>query len=300
MRNFSNAIKSTSTNARILHSQPEESDTIRGAIARVAEILTPFKRIGVAFSGGVDSSVLLAIAAKTLGPTNIRAFIGLSASLASRELIIAQSIAETLNVELVRIQTNELLNPNYIKNDLSRCYFCKDELFTVIENIDLDSLGIEAIAYGENADDFIRNDRPGQIAARRHGVMRPLADAHVTKAMVRKIAEDFRLSVANKPATPCLASRISPFNDVTPTKLRQIERMEDLILGLGFTDVRVRHHETTARVEVPISEIKFLKEGTLFQQILAEAMTVGFLDVTIDPTGLQSGRFAQQLKTTIS
>jgi uncharacterized protein len=280
-----------------MHLKPEPlvSHEDFDAILRVEKILEPYQKIGVAFSGGVDSAVLTAIAVKALGPENVRAFIGISASLASRELAIAEALADLMSVELVKVHTNELDNPDYVKNGLDRCYFCKNELFATIGASDLKLHGIDAIAYGENADDMLRKDRPGQRAALEHGVLRPLAAANVDKATVRRIAKAFGLPVADKPATPCLASRITPFSIVTETKLRQVEKVEAAILKLGFTDVRVRHHESTARIELPIDEFALAAQQSVRKQIVDAAIEVGFTVVTMDLKGLQSGASIRNL-----
>lgn len=252
-------------------------------------------RLGVAFSGGVDSAVLLAIAARALGAGNVVALLGVSASLARRERDIAVDIARSLGVELVEVHTRELQLAEYRRNDADRCFHCKNTLFTTIDDEIVGRHGLDAVAYGENADDAVATDRPGQRAARAHRVLRPLAAAGADKAAVRRIAAAFQLPVAFKPATPCLASRIAPFTEVTEDKLRQVEAVEAVILELGFTDVRVRHINDTANIELPVEQLHLAAQDALRQQIVAAAHEAGFRHVTLALEGLASGAFSRNL-----
>lgn len=190
--------------------------TLDQATTLVAADLTGIERLGVAFSGGVDSSVLLALAARVLGHDQVVALLGISPSLATAERSAAHTVARQIGVEMVEIETHEGERAAYRANGPDRCYHCKDELFATIDAGVARSLGLDAIAYGENADDTRRPDRPGARAATEHHVRRPLAAAGLTKADVRAIARDLGLEVADKPASPCLASRILHFEEVTP------------------------------------------------------------------------------------
>jgi len=156
---------------------------------------------------------------------------------------------------------------------------------------------LDAVAYGENADDAKRLDRPGAEAATRHRVLRPLAQAGITKARVRALAHDLGLSVADKPAAPCLASRIPHGEQVTPEKLRQVETAEQVLRDLGFSDSRVRHHGKIARIEVPLAEIGRFADDTVREQALRAIRASGFAYVTIDLAGMQSGAFTMQIIT---
>jgi len=177
-------------------------------VDRVRSQLQVVDRLGVAFSGGVDSSVLLALAGAFLGPARVVAIMGVSPSLASAERSAAHEVARFVGVPLVEVVTNEGERPAYRANGPDRCFHCKDELFTRISDEVVQAHGLTALAYGENADDARRPDRPGSRAATEHLVLRPLADAGLDKAAVRRVARVLRLPSADKPAAPCLASRI--------------------------------------------------------------------------------------------
>lgn len=264
------------------------------AADRVGALLDTPGRLGVAFSGGVDSSVLLALAARRLGAGRVVAVLGVSPSLAADERAAAHRVAARVGVPVVEVATKEGDLPAYRANGPDRCYHCKDELFTRISAEVARAHGITAVAYGENADDVLRPDRPGSRAAARRGVLRPLADAGLDKAAVRRIAAALNLPCADKPAAPCLASRIPHFEQVTPEKLGQIERAEQALRGLGFTDCRVRHHGETARIEVPSAEIARLA-GDLREEALAAVRAAGFHTVAVDLAGIRSGAFTLPL-----
>lgn len=264
-------------------------------VTDVSASLIGIDRLGVAFSGGVDSATLLAIAARALGPERVVAILGVSASLATRERKIAHDVASHIGVELIEIKTNELELAEYRRNDADRCFHCKNTLFTTISDEVVAELGLTAIAYGENADDAVATDRPGQAAARHHRVLRPLAERGVDKAAVRRIAAAFKLSVAHKPATPCLSSRIAPLVEVTEARLLQVEKVEAAIFDLGFEDVRVRHFGTTARIELPKEQLHLASQDGVRQQIVNAALAAGFEQVSLDLNGLKSGAFARNL-----
>lgn len=253
-------------------------------IDAVSQHLPASGRLGVAYSGGVDSATLLAIAVRVLGPSRVVGIMAVSASLAARERAAALSVARGLGVSVVELKTDEQSIPGYRANDVDRCYYCKDEMFTVIDSSDL---GLDAVAYGENADDALRIDRPGAVAATEHSVLRPLAAAGLTKAQVREVARFLELPVADKPASPCLASRIPHGQEVTPEKLAQIEALELALYELGFSDSRVRHHGSIARLELPRAEMPLALEHA--DEIQAAALSAGFTYAAIDLKGIQSG-----------
>lgn len=252
-------------------------------------------RVGVAYSGGVDSAALAALTAEAVGRERTVLLLAVSPSLARRERRLAHAQAATLGLELVEVSTHELDNPSYTANPVDRCYHCKDELFTRIEDSEAARLGLAVVAYGENADDAQRVDRPGARAAREHAVAHPLADAGATKEDVRAIARAFGLASADKPAAPCLASRIPHGEEVTAAKLEQIDVAEDAVLAAGFTDCRVRHHGTVARVEVPADEFGRLAEAELRQALVDGVRAAGFAHVAVDLEGIRSGAFTLQL-----
>lgn len=250
-------------------------------------------RLGVAYSGGVDSAVLLALAVRTLGRDAVVGILAVSESLARRERAAAHRLAAEIGADIAEITTEEVANPDYAANPVTRCYFCKDEMFARIDDEAAGHLRLAAVAYGENADDARRPDRPGAHAATEHGVLRPLAEAGLTKRDVRAVARGLGLSVADKPAAPCLASRIPHGEPVTAAKLRQIEDAEDALIALGFPEVRVRHHGDAARIEVPSAELPRLME--VREEALAGVRAAGFRSVSVDLAGLQSGAFTLQI-----
>jgi uncharacterized protein len=255
------------------------------ATADVTRQLTGVHRLGVAFSGGVDSSVLLALAARALGADRVLALLGVSPSLAADERTAAHEVARHIGVRLTEITTHEGDRAAYRANGPDRCFHCKDELFTRIE---ASEHGLDAVAYGENADDVRRTDRPGSRAAAEHHVLTPLAAAHLTKADVRAIARTLGLPSADKPAAPCLASRIPHFIPVDTIKLSQVERAEAALRRLGFPDFRVRHHGDIARLELPLADLP-RAAGPARAAIQAAITEAGFRYVALDLAGIQSG-----------
>lgn len=248
-------------------------------------------RVGIAFSGGVDSSVLALLAARAVGRSHTVLLLGQSASLAKREHRFALRQARQLGLDVVPVETHELTDENYAANPVDRCYYCKNELFAQIDSEVADALNLSVVAYGENADDSRRPDRPGGRAARERRVLFPLATAGATKADIRAIAEHFGLMSAQKPAAPCLASRIPHGEPVTEEKLRQVDDAEDAVLAAGFSDCRVRHHGTVARIEVPRDEIARFANDQLRQDVTRAIRAAGFDHVTVDLAGIQSGAF---------
>jgi uncharacterized protein len=264
------------------------------AVARLNAALAGTAPLGVAFSGGVDSSVLLALAARALGQAHVIAILGVSPSLPAAERDAAHAVAATVGVRLVEVRTFEGDRPQYRRNGPDRCFYCKDELFTRIDDDVMTEHGLVAVAYGENADDARRTDRPGARAATIHAVLRPLADAGLDKAAVRRIATALRLPSADKPAAPCLASRIPHFQQVLPVKLRQVEQAEAALHGLGLSEVRVRHHGDVARLELGPDDLVRAAAEPLRAAVVAAVRAAGFTYVALDLAGLQSGAFTLQ------
>lgn len=271
----------------------EQGMTAAVAAAQVREMLRGHAPLGVAYSGGVDSATLLALAVAELGPDGVVAILGISPSLATDERTTAHATAVGIGARVVEVATNEGENPAYRANGPDRCFHCKDELFARISDELVEDLGLAAVAYGENADDAQRPDRPGSQAATNHHVLRPMAEAGMTKAMVRDVANSFGLSVADKPAAPCLASRIPHFQEVTPEKLRQVDQAEAGMRRLGFSDCRVRHHGEIARIEVPTDEIA--KAAELHDPVHEVMSKAGFRFAALDLRGIQSGAFTLPL-----
>jgi pyridinium-3,5-biscarboxylic acid mononucleotide sulfurtransferase len=281
--------------SEIIPLSTQEDWTVERAVAAVSASLKGVRRLGVAFSGGVDSSLLLALATRALGVDSVFALLGVSPSLASEERSAAHDVARQIGVRLVELMTYEGDRPEYRANGPDRCFHCKEELFSRIDDDIADRYALDAIAYGENADDARRPDRPGTRAAVNHNVLRPLADAGMTKPTVRTLARAMGLQVADKPAAPCLASRIPHYHVVTPAKLSQIERAEAALRQLGFTELRVRHHDDIARIELPPADLIRAVSDPLRAKVRDAVRGVGFRFVTVDVGGIQSGAFTLPL-----
>jgi pyridinium-3,5-biscarboxylic acid mononucleotide sulfurtransferase len=241
----------------------------------------------VAYSGGVDSSLLAHYARQVLGP-NAKIAIALSASLASEELTAARLQALQFNWDLIELETNELDNPQYARNDERRCYFCKKTLFSELEEM-AKQQGILHIAYGANVDD-LQDYRPGHQAAREFKVISPLQEAGLEKSDIRTLARAAGLPSWNRPQAACLASRFPTFEPVTLAGLSIVDKAEEYLHSLGFKQVRVRHYGETARVEIDKPELPRLTDDAALQgQVVAHLKSLGYTDVEIDPQGYRRG-----------
>lgn len=274
---------------------PNELQLIADEVSRELHRLGPNPRVGVAYSGGVDSAVLAALVMRAIGAESTVGLLAISPSLARRERRQAHRQAGLMGLKLIEFETEELADENYAENPVDRCYFCKDEMFKKIDESVVGEFSLDAIAYGENADDAKRPDRPGAEAAREHEVLRPLATAGASKAQVRQIGKLMGLPSAAKPAAPCLASRVPHGEQITAEKLHQIDLAEDAVLALGFSDCRVRHHGEIARVEVPADEFSKLADQAIRKALQAGVLAAGFKYVTVDLAGMQSGAFTLQI-----
>lgn len=240
----------------------------------------------VAYSGGTDSAFLAWAAHRVLGERAL-AVIADSPSLPRKELAAALDFAAAHNIPVRVLNTTELDKPEYQRNDADRCFHCKDELFTQMQR-ERDRLGFTHLAYGMNLDD--RGDiRPGQRAASEHGVTAPLVTAQLSKAEIRTLAREAGLTLADKPASACLSSRVEYGRPVTPEVLGQIERAEDALHALGFRQLRVRHHGTLARVELAREELPQALSLEVLDRIHAAVRAAGFTYVTLDTRGYRSG-----------
>jgi uncharacterized protein len=267
----------------------------QAVLDRLADAIGPVTRLGVAFSGGVDSAVLLAAAVRILGAGRVVAILGVSPSLAATEREQAHEVARFIGAPVVEVTTYEGDRPEYRANGPDRCFFCKDELFARIDDEIVTAHRLDAVAYGENADDARRPDRPGSAAATDHAVLRPLAAAGLDKAAVRRLARSWQLPCADKPASPCLASRIPHHQPVSPEKLGQVEKAETALRALGFGDLRVRHHGEVARLELPAADLVRAVSEPLRPAVLAAVLAAGFRFVAVDLAGVQSGAFTLPL-----
>ncbi len=254
-------------------------------VDRLHETLRALGGAVVAFSGGVDSAYLLAAAHDILGRSGCVGATAVSPSLAQDELAVARRTAAFIGARHLVVETNEYDDPRYRRNDLQRCYFCKHALFARLEALAAE-LGLPVLAYGANVDD-LGDFRPGMRAAGEFAVRAPLLDAGLTKDEIRTLAQARGLEVWDKPASPCLASRIPHGTPVTFAALRQVEDGERILHGLGFREVRVRYHGEAARIEVPPAEIGRLRQAAA--QVEAALRACGFTEVVVDPRGLRSG-----------
>jgi uncharacterized protein len=250
------------------------------------QILAGQARLIVAYSGGVDSAFLAWMAHQALGGQML-AVIADSVSLARTHLEDALAFAREHEIPVEVVETQELENPAYVRNDAMRCFHCKDELFTVLERC-REARGFDAIAYGVNADDE-GDFRPGQQAARQHHVLAPLVEAGLTKAEIRELARRADLRVWDKPASACLSSRLEYGRAVTPEALSVIERGEDALRGLGFRQFRVRHHGDIVRIEIAREELPRALTAEMAREFTSVFKELGFKFVTLDLEGFRSG-----------
>ena len=245
----------------------------------------------VAFSGGVDSAVVLQAAYLALGNRAV-GVTGVSASLAERERHIAARVAKQIGARHHWVATGEQDEPNYRRNAIDRCYHCKTELYSVLTTLAHD-WNINHIVNGTNADD-LGEYRPGLQAGTEAAVVSPLAELGIDKQGVRELARLWKLPVWNKPSSPCLASRIAYGVEVTPDRLAMVECTEAFLHDHGFDIVRVRYHENNAaRIEVPIERIPELVEPHFHAAFLAVCREVGFQQVTVDLQGFRSGSLVE-------
>jgi len=248
--------------------------------------LRQLSRLMVAYSGGVDSAFLAATAHRVLGG-GVLAVLADSPSLARRDFEEACAFARAQEIPLHIVATEELSRPEYQRNDANRCFHCKDTLFEAMEALG-PKLGFDRIAYGMNADDT-RDYRPGQRAAEEHSVLAPLAEAGLTKIEVRALAKAAGYPLWDRPAAPCLASRVEYGRTVTREILEQVEKGEESLRKLGFSELRVRHHGELARVEIARAELPRALTMEMFDAITAALKQVGFQYVTLDCSGFRSG-----------
>ena len=261
--------------------------TLEQKTKKIKSLILEMDSALVAFSGGVDSTLVLALAHDVLGEKAL-AVTAQSASMPDREMKACHQLAKEIGVKHLVVKTEEMSNPDYRTNPVNRCYHCKTELYSRLKKV-AQQENIFHILNGTNTDD-LGDYRPGLESAREQGVRSPLVEAQFSKQEVRELSRMMKLSIWNKPAMACLSSRIPYGQPVTPEKLAMIEQSEDLLLALGFTQVRVRHLGTLARIELDKNEMPRYQNDKSIQKAVQEKFrSLGFNSVMLDPEGYRMG-----------
>lgn len=246
-------------------------------------------RVAVAFSGGVDSTLTTALAARHVGTPDVVAVLGVSPSLAADEHAQARTTATALGVRLVEVDTYEMADGRYVANRGDRCYFCKHELYTRAFADAVRATGCDVLVNGDTADDHRSGDRPGRRAAEELGVRSPLAEAGIDKPLVRSLARALGLPVWDKPSAPCLASRIPVDTPVTRDALRRVEAAETGLRGLGLRELRVRHLGRSARVQLAPDDLARVRDLDLLEQVVTVVRGSGYDGVEVDDVPILRG-----------
>ncbi len=262
-------------------------------LARLKRIFQSMGKVLVAYSGGVDSTLLLKIAIETLGDGGAIAVTALSPLYPERELAAAKSMAETLKVRHVLIESNELEIGEFVKNPSNRCYYCKKKLFGELVSIAKEE-SVPFVVEGSTMDDD-HDYRPGRIAVAELGIRSPLREAMLTKSDVRELSKKLNLKTWDKPSFACLASRFPYGEEINQKGLRMVDEAEDFLFSLGFRQVRVRHYEALARIEVFQEEMGRLLDSLLRERIVSRLKRIGYKYVTLDLQGFRSGSMNEVL-----
>ena len=266
--------------------------TTEQKLAQLQQLFSQMERALVAYSGGIDSTLVAKIAYDALGDRAL-AVTAVSPSLLPEELIDAQTQAAEIGIKHELVETQEMSNPNYTSNPVNRCYFCKSELHDTLKPLAI-ARGYGYVVDGVNADD-LSDYRPGIVAAQERGARSPLAEIGVSKLEVREISRLLGLKWWDKPAQPCLSSRFPYGEEITVSKLQRVGRAEVYLRQLGYQNLRVRSQEDTAKIELPPEQIKqFVGEIDLLK-LVEKFQELGFIYVTLDLEGYRSGKLNQEL-----
>ena len=267
--------------------------TLEQKTKKIKSLILKMDSVLIAFSGGVDSTLVLALAHEVLGEKAL-AVTAQSASVPNREMQASRQLAKEIGARHLVVKTEEMSNPEYLTNPANRCYHCKTELYSSLKRI-AEEKNISTILNGINTDD-LGDYRPGIDSAREQGVRSPLVEAGFNKQDIRELSKLMGLSIWNKPAMACLSSRIPYGQAVTVEKLSRVEQAEDLLLSLGFKQVRVRHLDTEACIELDKNEIpRYTSDESIQKSVQEKLIALGFSSVVLDPEGYRMGSLNEAL-----